>query len=471
MANRSYSRAGIMARLFGQPLAVMPETAAQVLGAIGPRLNVDQLFLTDRAQLLGIDDLKALASAEVARIDAASGIEMQAGNLPAERIMLVQNGVAHVQLRGEMVAENHGSIQPSSGFTGYDGIRAQVQAADNDPMVRGIVLDVDSPGGECADLFELTGFLMARRGTKPMRAVIRNCGASAAYSVACCADEVTLQPLGVAGSNGVITMHADYSQALANDGVAVTLITSGAHKADGNPFEPLPENVRARIQTMVDTTAAQLFAHVAAARGMTADQVRAQQAQIYLGEEAVAAGLADKIMGWQDSIAEFEAAVNAPAPSRRGGTAPSGARSAKGTSMSTTQTAPAAEQQPEFTQADLDAAASAAHAQGHTEGLTSGASAERARISALAELDAGSTVSASLTAAIEAGTSAGDFAIGLAKAAKAEGANALAAAAAEATPAAALPAGGATVVAAAAAGEPVNRGAAYAGKKAAAKPA
>lgn len=454
MASRSYSRAGIMGRLFGQPLAVLPETAAQVLGAIGPRLNVEQLFLADRAEVLGLDDLRALAGAELARIDAASPIEMRAGKLPAERIMLVQNGVAHVQLRGEMVAENDGAIQPSSGFTGYDGIRAQVLAADNDPVVRGIVLDVNSPGGECADLFELAGFLMARRGTKPMRAVIRNCGASAAYTVACCADEVTLQPLGIAGSNGVITMHADYSQQLANDGVAVTLITSGAHKADGNPFEPLPEDVRARIQTMVDTTAEQLFAHVAAARGTTADAIRAQQAQVYLGEEAVAAGLVDKIMGWQDSIAEFEAAVNAPT-SRRGEQAPTGASSAKGTAM-------------EFTQEQMDAAVSTARTEAHTEGLNAGATAERARFTALAELDATSTISPALSGAIETGASAGDFAIGLAKAAKTQGANALADAQADATAAASLPAGGAAA-ASKPAGEPENRGAAFAAKKAAAK--
>ncbi len=462
MASRSFSRASVLARLFGQPLAVLPDTAAQVLGAIGPRLNVEQLFIADRAQLLGIEELKALAAAEVARIDAASGIEMRAGKLPADRLMLVQNGVAHVQLRGELVAENEGNIQPSSGFTGYDGIRAQVLAADNDPNVRGLVLDINSPGGECADLAELAAFLLARRGTKPMRAVIRNCGASAAYWIAACADEVTLQPLGVAGSIGVITMHADYSQALANEGVAVTLITSGAHKADGNPFEPLPEGVRARIQSMVDTTAAQFFDHVAAARGMTVQAVRAQQAQVYLGEEALAAGLVDKIMGWQDSIAEFEAAVNGSGR-RPAATAPSGARSAKGNTMSTEATAPAADQ-PEFTKVQLDAAASTARAEGHAEGLKAGTEGERSRISALAELDASSTVSPALTAAIASGETAGDFAIGLAKAAKAQGANALAAAAAEAVPAAAIPAGSGAL-AAVAEGAEVNRGAAYAAKK------
>ena len=134
--------------------------------------------------------------------------------------------------------------------------------------------------------------------------------------------------------------------------------------------------------------------------------------------------------------------------------------------MSNPNTAPAAEQQPEFTQEHIDAA----ELRGEAKGQTMGATAERARLTALAELDSATTMSADLTTAIEAGTSAGDFAIGLTKAAKAQGSVALAAAKADAVAAGDLPAGGAAGAAAAAGGEPANRGASYAeNKKAAAK--
>ena len=132
--------------------------------------------------------------------------------------------------------------------------------------------------------------------------------------------------------------------------------------------------------------------------------------------------------------------------------------------MSNPITAPAAEQQPEFTQEHIDAA----ELRGEAKGQTMGATAERARFTALAELDGATTMSADLTGAIEAGTSAGDFAIGLAKAAKAQGSVTLAAAQADAVAAGDLPVGGAAA-AAAAGSEPANRGAAFAAKKAAAK--
>lgn len=452
MTSRAFSRTSILARLFGQPLAVLPATAAAVLGAIGPRLDVAQLFVADSGATFGLGELREIAAAEVARIGAASPIEMLAGKTPANRVTFVHNGVAHVPVRGELVAENDGAIRPSSGFTGYDGIRAQVEAADNDPAVRGIILDIESPGGEVADLFELGDSLMARRGTKPMRAIIRNCGASAAYTLACCADEVTLHPLGIAGSNGCITMHADYSKHLEQEGIAVTLIASGAHKADGNPFEPLPEDVRARVQTMIDTSAALLFAHVAKARGMKPEAVRDQEARVYMGEEAVAAGLVDKIMSWQDSTAEFEALVNGQ------GQRPAATSSAKGTSMSTEPTPPAASNQPDITQAALDTAVATARSEGATT--------ERERLTALAELDAGTTLSAAFGEALGAGTSAGDFAIGLARAAKAQTGAALAAAKAEAVAVGKLPKTAAHAADPAAPGE-TNRGKAYAKQKAA----
>ncbi len=466
MADRSFSRASIISRLFNTPLAVMPDTAAIVLGAVGPRLDVSQLFVSASGQTFSIDELSARAREEVTRIEARGPIERSAPLARAKNLGFVFNRVMHVPVRGETVAEN-GSIGPSSGFTGYDGIRAQVKAADDDPEIGGILLDIDSPGGEVASLFELCDFLMSRRGVKPMRSMIRNVGASAAYSIASCADpgQITLQPLGRAGSNGVITLHADISGALAQDGVAVRLFTSGAHKADGNPFEPLPEDVAARIQSIVDMSADRLFAHVGAARGMKPDAVKAQQAQLYFGEEAVEAGLVDKIMSWDDSMTEFEQQVNgtarrpAAASPRRGGV---GASSTKETKMDTIESALAAIMQPNSTEAQAQTALTALHSAAQAAGENAGAEAERARITALLELGGQADMSEPLAAAIAGGTSPGDFAIELAKAAKAVAAKGLEDAKSDAADPNALPASGAHQPGAKA---PANRGQAYAERK------
>lgn len=462
--NRAYSRAGIIARLFNQPLAVMPQTAKVVLGAVGNRLDVAQLFVPTDGRALALGELEALASDARVEISARGGVDRRAGSVPADRLMFVHAGVAHIAVRGETVAEN--GIGPMSGFTGYDGIAASVESADNDPNVKGILLDIDSPGGEVAGLYECASILMARRGHKPMRAMIRGMGCSAAYALACCADEITMHELGYAGSIGTIAMHADFSGSLEKDGIKVTMFTGGAHKADGNPFEPLPQEVAAEIQARIDTATDRFISHVATARGLSEAAVRGQEARIYSGAAAIEAGVVDKIMGWKDSMIEFEQLVNAPA--RPGSTAPSGARSArKDTAMSTEATAPAEDQQPETITAQIEAARAEGHAAGHAEGLQAGATAERERVVALAEVDGGSTLSASLTEAIGAGTSAGDYAIAQAKAARARVGAGLAAAKSEAVQSDDLPETDATANPGAKA-EP-NRGKAYAAKRDAAK--
>lgn len=438
MSFRSFSRASVTRRLFNTPLAVLPSTAAIVLGVVGPRFDVSQLLMHAGGEQLDIGELELRAANARASIDAQRGADQRRTDLTATDVLDVHDGVAHINIRGELVAENGGGVSPSSGFTGYDAIRAAWGFAQRDTNVRGIIVDIDSPGGEVTDLMELGAMMLADRGKKPSRAIIRGVGASAAYAIACCCDDITVQDLGYAGSIGVITMHADFSGQLEKEGIKVTLIHAGAHKADGNPFEALPDAVRASIQTDIDHAYGRFVAHVATALGMTDAAVRATEARVYRGEEAVKAGLAHKVMGWADSQAEFVATVNGrkPAKTLRGPT--TGTRASMETAMpgepdtntsalaginaitilgsadqaTALQLALAAEG---FGDIVVSAVATAPSGETSAEG-------ERGRILALADLCPETTMSASLTSAIDSGQAAGDFAIGLAQAAKGRGA-------------------------------------------------
>lgn len=442
MSFRSFSRAGITRRLFNTPLAVLPSTAAIVLGVVGPRFDVSQLLMHAGGDQLDINELASRAASARASIEARQTADDRRTDLNATDVLTVQDGVAHIDIRGELVAENGGGVTPSSGFTGYDAVRAAWGFAQRDTNVRGILVDVDSPGGEVTDLMELVTQMMADRGKKPSRAIIRGVGASAAYAIAACCDEITVQDLGYAGSIGVITMHADFSGQLEQAGIKVTLIHAGAHKADGNPFEALPESVRASIQTDIDHAYGRFVAHVSAARGMSEEAIRGTEARVYRGEEAVSAGLADKVIGWAASQAEFVASVNGrqAKPQRR---AQGRARASQETLMGDqNNTAPAADDNilagistiTIVGSAQTAVSLAAALVDAGYEGIEvttatdqpaddTAASNEQARILALVDLCPSSSMSASLRTAIEGGTDAGAFAIDLAKSAKARGAS------------------------------------------------
>lgn len=448
MSFRSFSRANITRRLFNVPLAVLPSTAAIVLGVVGERFDVSQLLMHAGGERLDLAQLELRAADARGQIDAKrTSAEVYPDHGARDWRMDVQDGVAHLNIRGELVAENGGGVNPSSGFTGYDAVRAAWSIAQRDDAVKGIIADIDSVGGEVTDLFELCAQMMADRGRKPTRAIIRGVGASAAYAIASCCDEITVQDLGFAGSIGVITMHADFSKQLEQSGVKVTLIHAGAHKADGNPFEALPAEVRASIQADIDHAYGRFVAHVATARGLKEDAVRATEARVYRGEEAVKAGLADKVMGWADSQAEFVAAVNgrqspASTPRSKAGTAAL-ATSQGTTTVADSTTSPAAvlagitslmivgsADQASQLKAALAAADfgdvvvdALAEAPSASAGADTAAADERTRILALVDLCPETTMSASVSGAIEAGTDAGAYAIALAQAAKGRGAS------------------------------------------------
>ena len=90
--------------------------------------------------------------------------------------------------------------------------------------------------------------------------------------------------------------HADLSQALTQAGIAVTLIAYGAHKTEGNEFEPLSKDARDHIQTDIDELGELFVATVARNRGIKPAQVRDTQAATFLGGAGVDIGLADAVL-------------------------------------------------------------------------------------------------------------------------------------------------------------------------------
>lgn len=440
-----WNLADIRSRMFNRPLMVSRDKALDALGAMGPRLNVGALVFNSGEASQSLDQLKAHAAATKAQMDGLPGDGDLKKYAWVDGMGLVErdpyeiwNSVAVFQVRGTLMAEN--GIDPASGATGYDGLSFKARHALQNAAVRGAILDIDSGGGEVVDLDELAVQLRAFAAEKPLRAIVRGSAASAAYMLAACAGpgNITAAPYSVVGSIGAIMLHADFSKQLESEGVDVTMITSADHKADGSHLKPLDAEVQAKLQGMVTACADQFIDRVSEYREVDRAAIVDQQAAFFSGQEALSLGLVDKFMSWDDSMREFAQIVNG-APVGRAATAPTGARSQKGIAMSTINPAPAAEQQPENMQASIDAA----RTDGHAAGLAAGVTAERERFAALAELDSGSKISAELSAAITAGTSVADFALGQARAKAAKTSAALDAAAADAVQSGDLPQGSA----------------------------
>jgi ClpP class serine protease len=155
-----------------------------------------------------------------------------------------EGGVAILTIDGELV--NRGAwVGASSGLVSYEGITYQIVSAMNDARVRSILLDINSPGGEAIGMVEVADAVRRASAVKPVVALTNGLSASAAYGIGSGATMRASIPSGVTGSVGTLMLHLDYSEALKDAGIKPTFIFAGAHKVDGNPYEPLPENVRA----------------------------------------------------------------------------------------------------------------------------------------------------------------------------------------------------------------------------------
>jgi signal peptide peptidase SppA len=215
-------------------------------------------------------------------------------------------GIAVIPVFGTLVRRTVG-LEAQSGLTSYASLGQQLADAVADPNVKAILLDVDSPGGEAGGVFDLADQLFAARKAKPIWAVANEEAFSAAYAIAAAASKIYVSRTGGVGSIGVIAVHLDQSQAEADAGLKYTAIYAGARKNDLSPHEPLSDPARATLQTEVDRVYEMFVATIARTRGLTTDAVKATEAGLFFGADAVAAGLADKLGTFDDALADLRA--------------------------------------------------------------------------------------------------------------------------------------------------------------------
>lgn len=202
------------------------------------------------------------------------------------RFFRVENGIAIIPVVGALV-NRWGNIDANCvEVSSYMDIRDKIQGAIEDPKVESIVLDIDSPGGEMPGAFDLADFIFKSREKKRIVAVANELCVSAAYLIGSSASKLYAPRTASIGSIGVLWQHLDFSKALENDGVNMTFCFSGDRKIEGNPFQPLPDGVKARVQNDLDEIY-QLFVS-AVARNMDIDKkrIRETQAGVFLGAEA-----------------------------------------------------------------------------------------------------------------------------------------------------------------------------------------
>lgn len=190
-----------------------------------------------------------------------------------------------------------------------DRFGAMYQTLMDDPKIKGIVVDIDSPGGTVPGVMELSDMIYASRGRKPVVGVANSKSASAAYWIGSAFDQLYVTPSGGVGSVGVYSMHLDFSKALENEGIVPTLFAMPEFKAEFNGFSPLSDATKEHEMGEIDRIYGQFVSAVAKHRGTTAANVRQNygKGRMVDAHAAVAAGMADKVATLEQVVSRMAA--------------------------------------------------------------------------------------------------------------------------------------------------------------------
>ena len=290
----------IASMAFNEPLMLEPAYARVFFCALAGQLGITRLTDTVSGATPGAE--------QIAEPLALFGDDEEMVPRPS-RSYQITNGIAVLPVSGTLVSKTR-SLQPYSGMTGYNGIIARLQQAMSDPGVDGILLDMDTPGGMVSGAFDCADIIARMRGIKPISALATDMNCSAGQLIASAASRRLVTQTARTGSIGVMMAHSNYGAALKTQGVEVTLIYSGDHKVDGNPYEKLPKDVRDDFQTRIDATRRMFAEKVAAYTGMSVQSVLDTEAAVFSGQESVDAGLAEELVNNTDALNVMRESLN-----------------------------------------------------------------------------------------------------------------------------------------------------------------
>jgi signal peptide peptidase SppA len=244
-----------------------------------------------------------------------AGNPMPKAQAAAARVGSPRSGaVAVIPVRGAIV-QHASSLGPCEGGTSTQSISQTLRQANADESISSIVLDIDSPGGSVYGVSELAAEI--RASAKPVTAVANSLAASAAYWLGTAASEFFVTPGGEVGSIGVWMAHEDWSKAMEEAGVNVTLISAGKYKTEGHPYGPLDAEAKGFLQSRTDDYYGAFTRDVAKGRGVAIDAVRGGmgQGRVLGASQAKAENMVDGVMTF-DQVVRHSMAKGKPAAGR-----------------------------------------------------------------------------------------------------------------------------------------------------------
>jgi signal peptide peptidase SppA len=245
-----------------------------------------------------------VALIETRILDAGPRAEREGTDYCGEKVELAQmeviDGIAHIPIGG-VIGRKLTSFEKGAGAVDVLDIEKEIKQAEEDPRVRGIILDIDSPGGMVSGTPELAERIS--QVEKPIFAYTEGLIASAAYWIASACDQVFATRSAEIGSIGVYIPWVDATERYKAAGLSVKVIKSGRYKGMGYPGTPLSDDQQKLLQDRVNKIAEEFYQQVRGARGDVSSET--MQGQTFDGNESLSRLLIDGVVKSKDDVVQM----------------------------------------------------------------------------------------------------------------------------------------------------------------------
>jgi capsid assembly protease len=164
--------------------------------------NLSFEFLASQKWALEGNFLQRMSKVAMREEISPSALEAHSGKQSGP-ITTIRGSVAVINIQG-VVSRYANIFHNICGGVSTELLAKEFTAALDNPQIKGIVLNIDSPGGEASGIHELSEMIYQGRQTKPVKAYVGGLGCSAAYWIASACDSVTIDATASVGSIGVV---------------------------------------------------------------------------------------------------------------------------------------------------------------------------------------------------------------------------------------------------------------------------
>jgi protease IV len=267
---------------------------------------VDQLRFED--QMWG--DLKDRLHAEPKKVAADKYV-----NVPAESVGLGgKSRIALVVGEGDIVRgdpSDNGSDENSLTSYGFDRL---LQSVADDSNIKGVIVRIDSPGGEVSASDEIWRQMNLLSKKKPLVISMSDDAASGGYYIAMTGDPIVAYPGTETGSIGVVFGKPDLHGLYEKLGITKDAIQRGRFADIDSDYQSLNPAERQKLKDGIDASYKDFVSKVAAARRRPYDQIEpVAQGRVWLGSQALSRGLVDENGGLDRAVEMIKKKANIPA--------------------------------------------------------------------------------------------------------------------------------------------------------------